>query len=244
MIEAVIFDWGGTLTPWRTMDFLAGWRAYADAVHPEDAERAARVAAALATADAARWAVVRDEHRAFTVAQVVQDAAAGLGEELPYHDGGLDAYRLFWTAATHTDPEAAGMLAALRARGKRLGVLSSTCWPASWHEEFLRRDGVLDLFDGCVWSCDLPWTKPHPQAFVAAMDAVGVDDPARCVFVGDRPYDDISGAKAVGMRAVLVPHSDIPAEQQVPVDVQPDAVIHRLSELPAVLAGMESSRGS
>ena len=30
----------------------------------------------------------------------------------------------------------------------------------------------------------------------------------------------------------------------MPVDVQPDAVIHRLSDLPAVLAELESQRGS
>jgi putative hydrolase of the HAD superfamily len=55
------------------------------------------------------------------------------------------------------------------------------------------------------------------------------------VYVGDRLYDDVSGAKAVGMRAVHIPNSEIPAYQQVPVDVEPDAVVHRLSELPAVL---------
>ncbi|WP_297658542.1 HAD hydrolase-like protein [Pseudonocardia sp.] len=55
--------------------------------------------------------------------------------------------------------------------------------------------------------------------------------------MGDRPYDDISGAKGAGMRAVLVPHSDIPAVQQVPVDVHPDGVIQRLSDLPELIAG-------
>jgi putative hydrolase of the HAD superfamily len=69
------------------------------------------------------------------------------------------------------------------------------------------------------------------------MESVGVEDPAACVFVGDRPYDDISGAKSVGMRAVLVPHSEIPVDQQVPVDVTPDAVIQRLAELPDVVRG-------
>jgi putative hydrolase of the HAD superfamily len=128
------------------------------------------------------------------------------------------------------------MLRALRERGLRLGVLSSTSWPREWHEGLFREDGVLDLFDACVWSSDLEWTKPHPSAFRAAMDAVGVTDPGRCVFIGDRPYDDISGAKAVGMRAVFVPHSDIPAVQQVPVDVHPDAVLHRLSDLPDLIA--------
>jgi FMN hydrolase / 5-amino-6-(5-phospho-D-ribitylamino)uracil phosphatase len=230
VIEAVIFDWGGTLTPWVTVDFLAGWRAYAAALHADDPERAEALAVVLEAADAARWATVRDEHRAFTLAQVLADAP------VESREAALDAYREFWVHATHTDPQAAPMLAALRARGLRLGILSSTPWPAAWHEEWLRRDGVLDLFDACVWSSDLPWTKPHPSAFAAAMAALGVREPSRCVYVGDRPYDDISGAKAVGMRAVLVPHSDIPAVQQVPVDVHPDGVIQNLAELPDLLA--------
>jgi HAD superfamily hydrolase (TIGR01509 family) len=231
MLDAVIFDWGGTLTPWRTVDPHDGWRAYAGALHADDAARAAEAARRLVDADLARWVGVRDEHRAFTIAQVLADAAAD-------HDtAALDAYRDFWVHATHTDPEAAPMLTALRDRGLRLGILSSTPWPAAWHEEWLRRDGVLHLFDACVWSSDLPVTKPHPDAFRAALDAVGVADPARAVYVGDRPYDDVSGAKAVGMRAVLVPHSDIPPHQQVPVDVVPDGVVQRLADLPELLAG-------
>jgi FMN hydrolase / 5-amino-6-(5-phospho-D-ribitylamino)uracil phosphatase len=230
MIEAVVFDWGGTLTPWKTVDAHEAWRAYAGALHADDAERAAEAARRLHAADLAHWATVRDRSRAFTIAQVLEDAQA-------HHDtAAIDAYREFWVQATHTDPEAAPMLTALRERGLRLGILSSTPWPAAWHEEWLRRDGVLDLFDACVWSSDLEWTKPHPEAFRAALAAVGVTDPGRAVYVGDRPYDDVSGAKAVGMRAVLVPHSDIPPHQQVPVDVTPDGVLRRLSHLPALIA--------
>ena len=230
MIEAVVFDWGGTLTPWKTVDPHDAWRAYAGALHADDTERAAEAARRLHAADLARWATVRDRRLAFTIAHVLEDAQAD-------HDtAALDAYREFWVQATHTDPEAAPMLAALRERGLRLGILSSTPWPAVWHEEWLRRDGVLDLFDACVWSSDLEWTKPHPEAFRAALDAVGVTDPGRAVYVGDRPYDDVSGAKAVGMRAVLVPHSDIPPHQQVPVDVDPDGVLQRLADLPELIA--------
>jgi HAD superfamily hydrolase (TIGR01549 family) len=234
MIEAVIFDWGGTLTPWKTVDAHDAWRAYAGALHADDADRAAEAARRLHTADLARWATVRDRSRAFTVAQVLEDALEDVGA----HDdtAAIDAYREFWVQATHTDPEAPPMLATLRERGLRLGILSSTPWPAAWHEEWLRRDGVLDLFDACVWSSDLEWTKPHPEAFRAALAAVGVIDPGRAVYVGDRPYDDISGARAAGMRAVLVPHSDIPPHQQVPVDVTPDGVLQRLADLPALIA--------
>ncbi|KAA2264678.1 HAD family hydrolase [Solihabitans fulvus] len=233
-MRAVIFDWGGTLTPWLTMDHLAIWRSYADVVHPDDPLRAAELASALLTAENAAWDVARVEHRAFTLGQVL--AAA----EAPELAEALAAFWLSWQPATHTDPDVAPLLTALRERDIRVGVLSSTAWPAAWHEEVLRRDGVLDLFDACVWSSDLPWTKPHPEAFRAAMAAVGVTDPADCVYVGDRPYDDISGAKGVGMRAVLVPHSTIPAEQQVPVDARPDAVIQRLADLLPVVDGWRS----
>ena len=126
-----------------TVDAHDAWRAYAGALHPDDAEHAAQAARRLHEADLARWVGVRDEHRAFTVAHVIEDAAAR-------HDtGALDAYREHWVQATHTDPEAAPMLATLRERGLRLGILSSTPWPGAWHEEWLRRDGVLHLFDAC-----------------------------------------------------------------------------------------------
>jgi putative hydrolase of the HAD superfamily len=59
------------------------------------------------------------------------------------------------------------------------------------------------------------------------MAAVGVTDPAACVFVGDRPYDDIFGAKSLGMRAVLKPNSTVPAYP----GAIPDVVISRLTEL-------------
>ena len=104
-------------------------------------------------------------------------------------------------------------------------------WPRRWHEDVFRRDGILDLIDGAVYSSEIDWTKPHPEAFRAAMAAVGVSDPARCVFVGDRPLDDVHGAQQAGMRAVLVPNSDVPAF----ADAVPDAIVSRLAELGPLL---------
>jgi len=75
-VRAVIFDWGGTLTPWRNMDYLTAWRAYADQVHPSDQERAATLAEAIRTAEEAAWQRAREEHLAFTIAQVLDAAGA------------------------------------------------------------------------------------------------------------------------------------------------------------------------
>ena len=133
---------------------------------------------------------------------------------------------------SHNVPER-GLLSLreLRERGLRIGVLSNTMWPRSAHERVFSRDEILDLIDAAVYTSEIPWAKPHPEAFRAVMAAVGVDDPAACVFVGDRPYDDIHGAKSAGMRAVLIPNSDVPPFDEA----VPDAVITRLSELPALL---------
>jgi putative hydrolase of the HAD superfamily len=231
-IDAVIFDWGGTLTPWKTIDFIATWRAVADrlvAAGQLPQADVVRVAARLATAEDEVWIRSRDEHRSGTLDEVFALASV---EPTP------DAYEAVyaeWEHATHTDPEVRPLFAGLRDRGIRVGVLSNTTWHRSAHERIFERDGVLEFIDGAVYTCEIPWTKPHPGAFRAAMDAVGADDPGRCVFVGDRTFDDIYGAKQVGMRAVLVPHSVIPQQQRGHTDGEPDAVVARLSELIGVV---------
>lgn len=221
-IDAVIFDWVGTLTPWHVVDAAAPWKAYAEAITPGDGHA---LAAALIAADEAAWETSRSTQCATTFAQVLARAGAD------HHDAAVAAYRHAWEPHTLTDPDVPALFEGLRKRGIRVGVLSNTTWPREWHEAFFARDGVLDLIDGGAYTSELSHTKPHEVAFRAAMAAIGVDDPARCVFVGDRPYDDISGAAAFGMRTAFVPHSTIPADQQVPVDVRPDAVIDRLPEL-------------
>jgi putative hydrolase of the HAD superfamily len=155
------------------------------------------------------------------------------------HESALAAYQEFWEPHTVTDPDIPELWRGLRARGIKVGVLSNTIWTREYHRAVFARDGVLDLVDGDVYSSEIPWIKPHPEAFAAALDAVGVSDPGRAVYVGDRPYEDVHGAQRVGMRAVLVPHSDIPLDQQVAGlghdDVQPDAVVQRLIDLLAVV---------
>ena len=101
------------------------------------------------------------------------------------------------------------MLLELRRRGIKIGVLSNTMWPRAHHERIFTRDGLIDLIDGAVYSSEIPWTKPHPEAFRAAMAAVGVTRPQDCVYVGDRPFDDVYGAQQAGLRTVLFPNSDV-----------------------------------
>ena len=215
----MIFDWGGTLTPWHSINIEQLWSTVCEPHFP--ASEAAALAAALNAAELDLWETGRASRRSATMRQLFELASVTASEEL------LASYRRVWEPHTFTDPDARELLAALRDRAIRIGVLSNTMWPRSWHEAVFRRDGVLDLIDGAVYSSEIDWTKPHPEAFRAAMRAVGASDPARCVFVGDRPYDDVFGAKRAGMRAVLIPHSDVPPFESA----VPDAVITRLADL-------------
>jgi putative hydrolase of the HAD superfamily len=222
-VAAVIFDWGGTLTPWHSIDHEALWLEVC-APHFPQAD-AASVAAAILAAERAFWQQCETAHRSATLEHVF--ARAGI---TPHADL-LDSYFRAWEPHTYTDPEVAPLLRELRGRDIRVGVLSNTMWPRAAHERVFHRDDVLGLIDGAVYSSEIPYTKPHPEAFRAAMAAVGVTDPAACVFVGDRPYDDIHGASGLGMRTVLIPNSTVPGYAAA----VPDAVITRLSDLLAHL---------
>ncbi len=227
VIAAVIFDWGGTLTPWHAIDFDAEARALARAA--VDADEA--TPEVLARANQSVWARSRDHHTSATLADLFAEAGLTHDESLLHH------YREFWAPHTFTDPEVLPLFTRLREDGLKVGVLSNTLWPRVWHEEFFRRDGVLDLIDGAVYTSEVPWTKPAPEAFQAAAASVGVD-PEACVFVGDRLFDDIWGASNVGMRTIHVPHSDIPREQVGHSEGTPDAVAHRLSDVHALVVGL------
>jgi len=221
-VEAVIFDWGGTLTPWHTVDQAELWRSVCAPHFPDDHRD---LAAALDAATDDLWRASETEQRSATIYHVFELAGVEPTDDL------LASYCQAWAPHTYTDPESHDLLTWLRASDIKVGVLSNTMWPRAWHEDVFRRDGVLHLIGGAVYSSEIARTKPHPDAFLAAMAAIGVADPRACVFVGDRPFDDIHGAKSVGMRAVLLPNDVVP-----PYDAaEPDAVISRLSELPPVI---------
>jgi HAD superfamily hydrolase (TIGR01509 family) len=132
-----------------------------------------------------------------------------------------------WTPHIVHDPDAAPVLQQLSDDGLALGLLSNTHWPRTFHEHFLERDGLADLLAARCYTSEMRRTKPHPDAFREVLDRLGVADPSTVVFVGDRPYDDVWGAQQLGMKAVLRPNPAVPAH-----DVEPDAVIQRLTELP------------
>jgi putative hydrolase of the HAD superfamily len=130
-------------------------------------------------------------------------------------------------------PDAVPALRALRALGLRLVVVSN--WDVSLHDR-LEETGLAPLLDGAVASAELGHAKPDRAAFAHALDLAGAP-PEAALHAGDSPREDVEGALAAGLRAVLVvrdgaprpPHPGVPA-------------IASLAELPPLCAYPDPSR--
>ena len=130
-VEAVIFDWGGTLTPWHTVDFEQEARALAAAAPDADPDAHEHLGRAVQTV----WGRSRDQHTSATVADIFVEAGLTHDESL------LRPYRDFWEPHSLTDPDALPLLSRLRVDGVKVGVLSNTVWPRAWHEEIFAGTG-------------------------------------------------------------------------------------------------------
>jgi len=127
--------------------------------------------------------------------------------------------------------DAASTLAALAERGLQVGVISDcseevvAAWPST---------PLAPLVHEAVMSAAVGLKKPDPAIYALACERLGVAA-EKCMFVGDGGSQELSGATAAGMEAVLI---------RVPDDAGDDAFRRdaeewdgaRISSLSAVLA--------
>jgi putative hydrolase of the HAD superfamily len=97
-------------------------------------------------------------------------------------------------------PDAAPALSVLRGRGVRLVCVSN--WDYAL-PEVLERCGIADELDGVVTSAAVGARKPDPAIFAAALEVAGCG-PDAALHVGDSQAEDIEGARAAGIRALLI----------------------------------------
>jgi HAD superfamily hydrolase (TIGR01549 family) len=90
------------------------------------------------------------------------------------------------------------VLEELRRAELRLGLVSNGIRDL---QEFVAHH-KLDV-DAVVGSRAHGYVKPHPTIFQAALEQLGVE-PADAVMVGDSIEEDVEGARALGLRAILM----------------------------------------
>ena len=97
-------------------------------------------------------------------------------------------------------PDVLPALAELRERGLTLVVASN--WDCSL-PDWLGSAGITDLVDGVVTSAEVGAPKPNPRVFERALAIAGAA-PSEALHAGDKVDNDVEGAAAAGIRAVLV----------------------------------------
>jgi putative hydrolase of the HAD superfamily len=240
--RAVLFDFGHTLVDFhRTQEALhAAYeqiRARVEAVAymevPELLDLVERVAGGVDRLVEESYRQLRLEE--LDQATLLHESFSSIGFDLPEdvmeHIVALD--HSAYSNSLAVESEVLSTVTSLREAGFRMGIVSNVSLRPDLMRQDLDRLGLSPLMDAAVFSSEVGVRKPDPRIFREALNRVGAN-PAHTVFVGDRLYDDIGGAQAVGMRTVHTRQY----RQEAEPEPAPDAVISHLRELPSVLEGM------
>lgn len=213
-ITCITLDWGDTLAANYGMPYLATQRHAFGILGRDLAQLGASVpddfAAQCMRGLATQWTSSIDpklnpEHREFDFQGLLDEWVVTTGVPPAAHAAALIATerckdRLCDTVLPFT--EAAPTLAALQAKGIRLGILSHVPWPGDACRRWFARHGLAPYLDFYSLSCEVGWIKPHPAHFSHALNLAGV--PAHEILhVGDHPMRDVEGAKRAGFRTCL-----------------------------------------
>ncbi len=153
-----------------------------------------------------------------------EDIVRGMGGEGP--EVAIVAREIVsrWEHARHFElyDDVVPVLAELKKRGLKVGLVSNTSRDL---DAFVHHFGIE--VDAWISSGSHGKVKPSPLIFAAALELLEVEA-ADAVMVGDSLEDDVEGARACGMRAILLDRAGRFPEQT--------SRIESLRELPAALA--------
>ncbi len=170
-------------------------------------------------------------------AEIFVKYAAHIIEQMGGRGDGVDACAREvyheWAACQHFElyEDVLDVLRELAAAGVRIGLISNShrCL-ASFESHFELRG----LIAAAVSSSDHGFLKPHPSIFHAALQMVKVPA-AASLMVGDNVRQDIEGALAVGMRAVLLRRDEVPHARAADLAAAGVPVLRSLRDLRAAM---------
>lgn len=164
---------------------------------------------------------------------------AGVGTGLRYEMQAFDPERvedLVRTYREHNEPlhaelqPCAGIteaLDALRAQGRRLGIVTSKR-RATVRLAFDTLPALEPYFDVVVGAEDTERHKPHPEPILRALDLLGAQA-EETAYVGDSPFD-VQAAKAAGVAAIAVTWGGFHSRERLERE-GPDAIAGTAEEL-------------
>jgi HAD superfamily hydrolase (TIGR01509 family) len=188
MIKALIFDFDGLILDTETPELEAWQAVYHEHGHELSAQTWGQIVGGTAAST-------------FNPATHLENLSGRKLDHASLHE----RVRTDSLAIIHRDKPRPGVEAILRAaksRGLKLAVASSS--PHAWVDGHLTRIGLFGFFDAVKCSEDVRHTKPFPDLFLAALEALGVQASEAVVFE-DSP-NGIIAARRAGIFAVAIPN--------------------------------------
>ena len=202
-VDAVTFDVGGTLIePWPSVGHV-----YAAVAEQFGLRGVAAESLSGQFARAWRGRAAFDYSHA-SWQKIVNETFAGLAPALPSAECFAAIHQQFGRAGSwRVYEDVVPALSRLKSQGLKLGIISN------WDERLRPLLEELNLsawFDAIVASHDLARPKPAVELFTRAAALLGTS-PGSMLHVGDSAAEDVEGARAAGMRAVLLERGNGPA---------------------------------
>ena len=130
-------------------------------------------------------------------------------------------------------PGIGGVVEELSRRYKLSVTSDAIVTPGARLRELLEGHGLMKFFSAFAFSDEVGRSKPHPSMFETAARGLGVEL-AEIVHVGDRDANDVKGAQALGMKAVLF----TVARDADKAATSADAICENTADLPAIIDGL------
>jgi putative hydrolase of the HAD superfamily len=204
VLRAVLFDWGDTLFHFVYDEELlaAGWEAGLATIE-RDGLPGHDETAAVFRERYLPLLFVPGSVEEVEYPELIRDLLGSFGVELDDDelDRFLAAEHAAWRPARMVGAHTHALLDSLRERGLLTGLVSNAFDPGWLLHQDLADMGLAERLDAAVFSSEVGKRKPHPAVFEATLSQLAVE-PGEAIFVGDRRYEDVRGAKELGMTTV------------------------------------------
>ena len=251
MIQAVLFDCGGTLFTEKQSEEQQS--AFASAVRtrladygvqiPVSAEEFNRILKENMALYKKQSSATRRELPPLDVwsqyflrgFQVPSDVLAPIAEELCFRSSYQRQTVLY-------RPGVRECMEALSCAGIRLGIISNTI-SSSFVHHILREFGIASYMECVVTTSEEGYKKPDPEIFRVALSRMGLEA-SEMGYVGDTVSRDVLGSRAAGLGLCIQIRNPAAAKRdaafQGPDAPKPDFIIDALTEIPAIIQAVNN----